>query len=277
MREMTCTCGKPTRDDAYVCEGCTNQLVRALADVGWLTGELETAITRQKAAAITGSAPSATQPLPFHEKASDVAHALHGMLSTWVRFCVDESIKGAPAKLPSDRNASLAAWLLACTKGLVLRDFAPQALDELTDVIASARRVVFWKRRTRVYLGPCAYGNGIADALAADCPGDVYADEGEPVGHCEECERGVTVVIRQGELNDDLRSRLLSAADIADWTVRMGLDAPREAVRKRVLYWHRHKRITAASHDMLGETRIPLFRYAEVEPLILGEYGEQAG
>lgn len=265
---MTCRCGRPTRDDAYVCDKCEGQLERALSEVPFLDQELETTLTRQRAIPTSGSAPSAETPIPWHDRAAQVRRNLDGLLSTWVRFCAEENL--LTADLPADTAAAKSRWLLRALPALRLHDIAPEAHDEITDAAADARRLVFWKRKNRVYLGPCAYGNSLADQLS-DCPGDVYADEGEPVGYCEECERGVTVVTRQSELDDDLSGRLLSAADIADWSVRMGLDAKREEVRKRVLYWHRHKRITAAR----TEDRVPLFRYREVRPMLLAEYDDR--
>lgn len=266
-----CRCGRPTRDSAYVCDKCTAEFVKALAEVGWVDHELEVTVTRQKAAATTGGPASATTPVPFHEAAAEVRDTMKAILVSWVKFCHEDRVKGAPADLPRDTAPALAAWLLACVNGLALNDIGPEAVDEVTDIIAQAQRIVFWKRRNRLYLGPCAYGEGLADQLST-CPGDVYAEEGEPVGYCEECERGVTVVIRQGELDKEIHSRLLSAADIADWSMRMGLNAKRDDVRKRVLYWHRHERVLAAGHEQQGENRVPLFRYADVRLLLLAEY-----
>lgn len=271
-----CRCGRPARDQRYVCDACREQLDKALGDCAWLDAELEITITRQAAAAISGGPRSATTPLPWHERAADARRTLHGLLQSWVRFCAEEQVRGArPIATVRDNVPSLAGWLLNATDGLTLHDIAAEAVDEITDAVADARRIVFWKRRNRIYLGPCAYGNDFHAASAADCPGDIYADEGEPVGYCEECERGVTVVIRQSELDQDLHSRLLSAADIADWSVRMGLDAKRDEVRKRVLYWHRHKRVIAHAHEERGEVRVPLFRYGDVRLLLAAEYGER--
>lgn len=271
----TCRCGRPTRDTAVVCDPCRNSLARALGDVPWINDELETTITRQRAAATTGGPASAETSLPWHERGAEARQHLHNLLVLWVRLCDEEGVGNGPDRLPVDRLPSLSRWLLWRVDGLAHHDAGWDAVEEITDAVAQCERIIFWKRRNRVYLGPCAYGTSAADQLAAafECPGDIYAEEGEPVGQCEVCERGVTVVIRQSELDADLHSRLLSAADIADWSIRMGLDAKREEVRKRVLYWHRHKRIEARGHDQLGATKVPLFRYGDVRVLLSSEYG----
>ena len=264
-----CRCGRPTRDDRSICDHCKDELDKALGDCTWLTEEIEVSMTKQRAVSYGGGARSSETAMPWHERAGDVRRTLHGLLVSWVRFADEENVKGKPGKLPADNIPALSGWLLNVTDGLSLLDIGAEAFDEITDAVAAVERVVFWKRKARVYLGPCAY----ADVPENDCPGDVYALEGEPVAYCEECERGVTVAIRQGQLDQDLYGRLLSAADIADWTARMGLSAQRDAVKKRVLSWHRHKRITARTTVTEKGTDVPLFRYDEVRPLIFATFG----
>ena len=264
-----CRCGRPTRDDRSICDLHLAELDKALGDCTWLTEEIEVSMTKQRAVSYGGGARSSETAMPWHERAGDVRRTLHGLLVSWVRFADEENVKGKPTKLPADNIPALSGWLLNVTDGLSLLDIGAEAFDEITDAVAAVERVVFWKRKARVYLGPCTY----ADVPENECPGDVYALEGEPVAYCEECERGVTVAIRQGQLDDDLRGRLLTAADIADWSVRMGLSAPRETVRKRVLSWHRHKRITAARIEQRGDLEIPWFRYREVRVLLHQEFG----
>lgn len=276
---MTCNCGRPTRDTATICDNCRRSLARALGDVPWIDAELETTITRQRGAATTGGSPSAETSLPWHERGAEARRTLHGLLVTWVRMCGEDRIGSGPTKIPADTLPALSRWLMWRVSGMAQHDLGAEAVSQITDAVAECERIIFWKRRSRVYLGPCAYGDGLSDQAAAilECPGDIYADEGEPVGFCEVCERGVTVVIRQGELDADLHSRLLSAADIADWSIRMGIDATRDEVRKRVLYWHRHNRILAHAHDEHGDIKVPLFRYGDVRVLLAAEYGQRAG
>lgn len=264
-----CRCGRPTRDDRSICDEHIHELEKALGDCTWLNEEIEISMTKQRAVAYNGSGGKSSETaMPWHEKAGDARRTLHGLLVSWVRFADEENVKGKPARLPADTIPALSGWLLNVTDGLALLDIGAEAWDEITDAVAAVERVVFWKRKARVYLGPCAY----QDVAENDCPGDVYALEGEPVAYCEECERGVTVAIRKSELDRDLYSRLLSAADIADWAVRMGLSAPRDTVKRRVLSWHKHKRITARTTVLEKGTDVPLFRYDEVRPLLFATF-----
>src|SRR5690606_6847539 len=85
--ETTCRCGRPTRDDRSLCDACLEQLGIALGDCAWLDAEIEVTMTRQRAAATSGGAPSATTPLPWHERAAESRRNLHALLVSWVRFC----------------------------------------------------------------------------------------------------------------------------------------------------------------------------------------------
>src|SRR3546814_287087 len=189
------------------------------------------------------SAPSAEHGLPWHDKAAEAQRALRGLLVWWVRFCTEESMRGLPTTAPADNVPSLARWLLHVVHGLTLHELGSDAVDEITDAVAECRRIVFWKRAARVYLGTC--GQVVTDedgeVITLSCGGEVYADEGDPVGKCDLCGQGVTVVIRKAEIDKRLLDRLCTHAEIATYAVYLGLRAPREQVRRRVNYWHRHK------------------------------------
>lgn len=270
-----CRCGRETKDEAFVCSVCAGQLEKALAECSWLNDELDTTITRQKAAAITGGSRSAEHGLPWHDKAAEAQRTLHGILVLWVRFCTEEGIRGVPGEPPNDNLPSLARWLMHCIHGLTLNDIGPEAVDEITDAVAECRRIVFWKKAARLYLGTC--GQVVTDedgeVITLTCPGEVYAEEGEPVGECDECGQGVTVVIRKAEIDKRLHDRLCTPAEIATYAVHLGLSAPREQVRRRVNYWHRRKLIEHKGDNQRGE---PLFQYGEVRRMLYAEFGRES-
>lgn len=270
-----CRCGRETKDGEYVCRECIGQLEKALAECPWMDDELDTTITRQKAAAISGGSPGAEKGLPWHERAANAQRSLHSLLVLWVRFCAEESVRGAPADFPDDNIPALSRWMMQCLHGLTLHEIGPDAVDEITDAVADCRRIVFWKKASRLYLGTC--GQVVTDedgeVVILSCPGEVYAEEGEPVGECDECKQGVTVVIRKGEIDKRLHDRLCTPAEIATYAVYLGLSAPREQVRRRVNYWHRHKRIEHKGDNPRGE---PLFQYGEVRKLLYAEFGRES-
>lgn len=267
-----CRCGRPTRDQRFLCDHCRTELDRALGDCRWVDTEIDTTITRQRAIPPSGGGPaSAETGLPWHERAARAKRTLHSLLVLWVRFCGEEEVRGVPGWQPTDRLPSLARWLLHCTDGLTLHDIAPDAHEEITDAVAECQRIVFYKRRGRTYLGPC--GQTVTDddgeVLALSCPGEVYAEEGHQVGHCDECGQGVTVVIRRGELERRLDDQLCTAAEIARLSTYLGLDVKRERVRQRVHYWARHGRILSHGRDDRGD---PTYRYGEVRTMLYAEF-----
>lgn len=277
-----CVCGKPTRDNAVLCDDCTGTLERALGDVAGVVEEIEVTMTRQRSAPIVTGAPSATHPLPWHEKAAEALRELHNLLVLWVRLCDEEGVGTGPSDLPADKPAALAGWLLHRVPGLARHDAASDALDEITNAVAECERIVFWKRRARVYLGTCGQPIEDEDGLPLDetCPGEVYAeDDRAQVGQCDDCGQGVTVVVRQGELNRQLDDRLCTASELARLAVILGLDAPRDSVRKKIHYWHRHKRIPqrgTVTEYVKGEAvEVPTFRYGEVRVMLYAEFARE--
>lgn len=269
-----CRCGKPTRDDTWLCDDCQDEFTLTLADLGALDEELVVTITRQRAAATTGGPRSATTPLPWHEGAGDARRALHGLLVSWVRLCAEEDVKGPQIAFPADSIPSLAAWLATRVHGLALHDAGPDAMDEITDAAAECHRIVFWKRKSRIYLGTCGKVTTDEDGNEYDpCPGEVYADEDEPVGHCDLCREGATVVVKRSAMEAELDTRLYTAAEIARLSTFLGLDAPRDQVRKRVLYWHRHKLVEQRGTNAEGH---PMFRYGEVRGRLYADFAQRA-
>lgn len=269
-----CRCGQPTRDGAWLCDDCEQRFTTTLADLGALIDEIDVTMTRQRAAATTGGPRSSHTSLPWHERAGDARRALHGLLVTWVRFCSEEDVRGPQIADPVDNVKSLASWLATRVHGLALLDIGPEAMDEITDAAAECHRLIFWKRKNRVYLGTCgAIETDDEGYESQPCPGEVYADEGEAVGHCDDCGQGVTVVIKRGQLETELDDRLYTASEIARLSTYLGLDVPRERVRRRVLYWHRHERVPVKGKTADGS---PMFRYGDVKPMLYAEYGRRA-
>lgn len=272
MNETVCPrCDRGMTDDRGMCRNCQHELEVALGDCRWLDEEIETTITRQRSAPIEGGSPSATRGLPWHDKAAEARRTLHGLLVSWVRFCGEEAVVGLPNRHPRDTVPSLAAWLLHCTHGLAMRDIGPEAVDEITDAVAECRRLVFWKRSARVYLGRCEREVTDEDGLLliASCDGDVYAEESAEVGACDLCEQPVDVAEQRKDLNERLDDMLMTPAEIARAAVFLGLQAPRESVRKRVNYWSRHEQILVKGHAENGD---PRFRYGDVRDRLVAEF-----
>lgn len=275
-------CERPTRDDAYICDHCVNELDRTLGDVPAAVEEILITITRQKGAATTGTASSATKPLPWHDKAAEALRHLNATLVGWVRFCDAEQVRGRPTwfprEHPEDREKTLgecSRWLLHVTNGLALHDTANRAVEEITDAVAECWRIVFWKKRSRSYLGKCEQTIRDDDGgiILLNCQGEVYAEEGETLGVCEDCEQTLDVHQRKTEIDKRLDDHLCTASEAAGFATYLDLGIDRERMRKRINQWHSRERLLPArteQHDDGSETA--WFRWREIRELLVAEY-----
>jgi hypothetical protein len=86
-------CTRPTGDQAYLCLGCTHQLVKVLAEAPALAVELETTRRRQSRTGGQGSGVvtrSTVRPLPWDENASQAADLLQSTLVAWAKLVHEE-------------------------------------------------------------------------------------------------------------------------------------------------------------------------------------------
>lgn len=263
MTEQICKCGRPTRDAAFVCDGCLNDLTNDLNEAPGLDEELEVTVTRQRGAAIAGgSANSGESALPWHDKASEVQRELHATLSTWVRLCHESGVRhqSRTDDLPSDRIAGMARWLLWRVDGLAFHEAGYEAVRDISRATERARNIVFFKPQPRMYLGPCG-----AAHYDGPCPGDVYANSGQQYGYCDLCGDPHPVDVRRSDMERKLDDKLVTAAEIAHLATYLGLQADRERVRNLVNQWHKREKVTARGHDAKGD---PRFRYGEVRLML---------
>lgn len=174
---MTCNCGRPTRDDAYVCETCLSGLFRALGEVPWLARELDITIAKQRAAGSTDGGRSSEKPLPFHVGASDARVALRQAMFTWIKFCTEENIRHRDGRngWPVDNLPAMSRWLMCRVDGLAFSDLGFDACEEITNAIANCRRVIDRPADLRFY-GVCP-----------ECQTHIYARPGRATITCRTC------------------------------------------------------------------------------------------
>jgi hypothetical protein len=261
-------CRRPTRDAAYFCDDCGDDLARELGDVPWLTEQLDISITRQQSPQANGSA-SAETGLPWHETASRAQRAMHSTLAKWVRHCDTHRIRhqASTNNLPADNMPAMSRWLLWRVDGLALNEQGPDAVDAIVKATNEARRIILWKPKRRLYLAICE-----DRTEGVECRGDVYADEDADHGNCEVCGKMHEVAKRRIDLNKRLDDHLCTAADIARMAVFLGLQAKRDTVRNRVNAWHSRGRILPHAEAANGD---PMFRYGEVKGMLDAAFGER--
>jgi hypothetical protein len=256
----TCSCGRPTRDDAYVCEDCAQRLARALGDVPALAAELDTTIARQKGIdyRATSTGGTKTQPLGYEPTAADARTALHALLVSWVRFCDAEQVRHQSHSwdLPADTLTGLSRWLLWRVDGLTLHDQGPEAVRQIVETVNAC-----WRHVDRPAdpqdLGPCD-----------ECSEGRYkSHKGASWARCTSCGDVIDAEERRQLLLTRLDDRLCTAAEIAHLSTYLGLRDNRERVRNRVNQWHRRGRIVPEP----AATTDPVFRFGIVWRLLTHE------
>lgn len=232
MNETVCNCGKPTRDQAYTCDDCLSRLTKALAEIPWLAGELETTIQQQRGIdyRALGGAPSNEKPMPYNLPAAEARRTLRTAMHTAVRFCTEEHIRHQSSSnaAPVDSLESLSRWLMWRVDGLGFSDMGWVFANDIVEASGRCRHLVDRKPERR-YAGPC------------ECGRDLYHKPGAVQVQCKDCERTYDV----GELMTWMRSqvlgRLVTVQEGATLLGRFALETP-----KRVIYgWEERGRLVA--------------------------------
>jgi hypothetical protein len=246
-----CSCGRPTRDDAFACDHCGDLTARALGDVPWLIEELEITITKQRAAIDGDGAASAETPLMYHLPAAEKRDALRLALVTAVRFCNEEGVRNSDPgdEWPEDTPVAMSRWLLWRVDGLALNDMGEEIAKEIRDAVRSCRHIID-KPPERAYAGPCP-----------ECGRDLYHRHGDKGVLCRGCGSNWDV----GEVNewmrqrikDHMADRLVTAREAATLLGRFGLPVEQGTIDK----WRERNRVTEVGHNPKGHR---LYRWDEL-------------
>lgn len=263
----TCKCGKPTRDDAYVCDSCTEDLSRALGDVAWLDDELETTITKRKGIDYRrvggGSGGKREQPSPPEWTAADARDHLKAVLVAWVLFCSEERVRNSSPHqaIPEDTLLAVSRWLMWRVDGLALHDIGADAVDEITSAVAHCHRLID-RPADRQYLGQCQ-----TCAIVGD-DGRLYGRPGGALARCNICGDTIDAEQLRTKLLAELDDRLCTAAEVAHLATYLGLPDDRERIRKRVERWGASDRhplqrvsVNGADHYRFGAAYFALMQH----------------
>lgn len=257
-----CRCGRPTRDEAYACEHCGDQLAQALAEIPWLDTELERTLAGQRGVdyRTLGGARTTEHPLPLHLGASAARQHLRGLLVSWVKFCTEEEVRHQSPKvgLPFDHVSAMSRWLLWRIDGLLLHELGSDAVDQLTSAVAHCRRVID-RPADRWFAGPCD-----------QCQAPLYVTPGAATVKCrgvvaeEACDNLVDVAGRREALLAEAEDRLATAVDVARAVSWLGA---KPLTAARVRQWAVRARIYAKGHDGAR----PLYRIGDAIDLLAAD------
>lgn len=237
----TCTCGKPTRDNAYVCEDDLTLLAKALGDIPWIDEQLEITLSKQKAATSGGGA-SNERPSPMHAGAFEARRNLRHTLVTWIKFCTEEQIRHSSTDdWPADTVVAMSRWLMWRVDGLAFNDLGSDVVREITGSVRDAHRVVD-RPAERRYAGPC------------ECGRDLYHKPGAKDAKCRACARVYPAAELYEWMQDQMDGRLVTAREGATLLCRFGIETHQRTIDK----WHARKRIVSKGEDATGK-RMYLF------------------
>lgn len=266
MTENLCRCGKPTRDAAYVCDQCADDLSQTLGEIPWLEEQLEVTITGASGIdyRTLGGTASSQAPSPVHWGAVEARATLRHTLVTWTQMCDESGVRNSSPNvgLPKDTLTDISRWLLWRVDGLTLLDIGSDAVDEITSAAAYCHRIID-RRAERQYLGRC----DLCDT------GSLYVSPPSSWARCESCDAAVDAEQIKSKLLKELEDRLCTAAEIAHLSTYLGLKSGREQVRNRINQWHKRGRV---SNESMLEG-VPAFKFGRVYALLVAsEYGEVA-
>lgn len=259
----TCACGRPLHDNATGCDECIDEMDRILGDTPWLVEQLELAITGQRAKRGAGRGDNG---LPWNDAASQALDALRNELVGTVRILTEAH----RLDWPSDTPAAMSRWLLTHIQLLAHDDAWTQTLRDLRSIEGDVLRIVD-NPPALVFLGYCKAETIAGTDLTMrieECGGPVYARDGQPEGKCLVCRRSYDVAASREVLEKALDDMLVTAKQVAMLATYLGIEQPRQRVRKLVNTWHERKRILAKG-SLDG---VPAFRYGEVRALLSATY-----
>jgi len=268
---VTCACDEPTRNGAYGCDDCANELSRFLSDIPWILEQLEASTARIRAKNPAAGGGQGGQALPWLDRAAVAHRRVTGLLNHLVRLCErvhvpNQSPYPGP---PTEGPIGDARWLSWRVDGLT--NHVALFPEILRAAMHTERRVlaVIDCAPDLLYLGPCEATN---TETGHPCRGPVYAIAGEPHGRCRACRGTLLTEPARAALYAELDARLCTSAEIARLATYLGIEAPRERVRKLVDQWHSRGRLAAHGHVGTGDRRAPQFRYGEVRTLLAQTY-----
>lgn len=247
---MTCPIdARPLANSAVICAVCEETLARALGDLDALLDDLDTVLTRQdRKRPARGSVSADGPPLPFNERASEVARDLRTLLKDWVSLVAEGlADEGRFVALPMPATArTLSSWLLNHTGWIARHDTAPDAYSEIVAAVNNIRRTIDIAPDTQ-YLGPCG---GVFNDV--ECTETLYAVEGSDTARCRTCttvwdvaERMHDASIRAGTVAQTitvltrsfaLRGIALDSDRLGKWVARGYLKPYGVGPRKRPTY-----------------------------------------
>jgi hypothetical protein len=255
-------CGKPTRDEAYTCEECLDDLADALRKVSWLDHELEVTLARRRAVTSDGATSSSgTADLAWHEAAGQARRELRKVLGIYAAYCVRRGVRHsdpnvfAPGDVPPRQReevtaAQLAEWLTWRVDGLGIDPDGPAAVIVITKAVARGEKLIDRQPEMR-YVGPCRCGR------------DLYRKPDSETVECRFCGRVHHAETITAALRAKVMGRLVTAREGALLLARLDLGVEQATIDK----WRERKLLLERGHVGGDEKKPRLYLFDDLVQL----------
>jgi len=275
-------------NDAFLCTVCADLLAKELRTVGWISDELDVTLSRQDRIGVQqgGHKPGkeVERPLPYNVGASEAGWILHDVLAVTARDLAEQrGIEYLPdgmvsasfigpllpglQRIPAnyvDSSPSIAAWLARHVDAIRHDEGGGQTYDELTDAIASARRIID-APAGRIFAGPCG-----SETDAGRCGADLYAAVDAPSVSCQECGAKWDAGERQRDLLAQARDRLGTAIEL-ERLLPWFLGAPIRA--DRIRQWAKRGQVKQVESSDAGDPRYAIGEIVDMHHRVAAKCG----
>jgi hypothetical protein len=172
-----------------LCAADTARLERDLGDVAAIVADLDVTLSKQaKIGTASGPGGLARERSPLNVGAMNVAGDLANTLLTWSRDVSGESWWPTEAQfmVAGGRTNAAAAYLLSRVDEIRRHPAVNELVDEISDAIAQARRVVD-RPADRIYLGQCMVETPDDEGRLVTCLEEIWARPGASETTCKVC------------------------------------------------------------------------------------------
>jgi hypothetical protein len=201
-----------------LCASETDRLERDLGDVAAIVAELDITLSKQaRIGNATGPGGLARERTPINVGAMNAADDLQNTLTTWAR-----DVKPAWGLLSYGHPSMVAARILLAEIPAIRRHPAVEELvDEITDSIAQARRVVD-RPADRIYLGQCLMETSDDEGRIVTCLEEIWARSGASETTCKVCGTEHPVRERRAWLLKKCEDYLFTVKDASEMLGEVG-------------------------------------------------------
>lgn len=253
------TCDASTNDQLTLCNRCVKKLQTDLASVSWLLTELETTITRQvRFTRPSETSRSASTPLPWNDRASQMNKTLRTTLWHWVGVVSDYDASDPSAHITD--TYEMARWLWRNVNVLRRLDIAGRAHDDLTTTIRRARAVVD-RPPDLVTFGVCGNTGPEDRPFEIACDDYLYGVPHRSTVRCRKCKAEHLVSERREWMLNYVVGMNGTASEVSAYLSMVGIRMTVDVIRGL----HRRDRIKPAGYIQSRKGKeIAQYRFSDV-------------